>query len=280
VVSHPKRCNMKVSSSRTKKDGSAEDAGFLADRIGPDVADEQIRQGDMWNERYPASGENRPIEPKGPRLKGPGILKWILFLLIIGYAVISYYRIPMLSALGDYLILDHPLKRADLIVCTPGPPLEQSLTAAELYQRGLAPRIFIPQEPPPAGLDILREQGGRYPEASDLFMETLKHLNVPESACTVGNRAVDSVWEEAEELREWVLRKEIRSMIIVTPPYSARRTYRLFKNILDGKEVEIMISPSRYSGFQADTWWKRDRYVSDVIMEYLKLIYYGIRGLW
>lgn len=272
---------MEVSLSRTKKDGIAEDmAGFLSEWIGPDSAEEEARQGDMGNERYPASVENRPIEPESGRLKGPNILKWILFLLIIGYAVISYYRIPILTALGDYLILDHPLKKADLIVCTPGPPLEQGLTAAGLYQRGLAPRIFIPQEPPPGGLEIFTEKGGRYPRASDLFMETLKHLNVPESACTVGKRAVDSVWEEAEELRGWVLRREIRSMIIVTPPYKARRTYRVFKNTLGGEEVEIMISPSRYSGFQADAWWKRDRYMSDVITEYQKLIYYGIRDLW
>lgn len=272
---------MKVSLSRTKKDGSGEDmTGFLSDWIGPAAAEEQTRQGDMGNETYPASAENRPIEPEGTRLKGPSILKWILFLLIIGYAVISYYRVPILTALGDYLILDHPLKKADLIVCTPGPPLEQVLTAAELYQKGLAPRIFIPRKPPPAGLHVLNEQGGRYPEASHIFMETLKQLKVPESACTVSNRSVDSVREAAEALQQWVLRKEIRSMIIVTPPYRARRTYRVFKSILDGNEVEIMISPSRYSGFQADTWWRSDRYRSDVIMEYQKLIYYGIGGLW
>jgi uncharacterized SAM-binding protein YcdF (DUF218 family) len=272
---------MRVSLSRRRKRESAENmGGFVSEWIGPDAAEEEARQGDMGNAGDPASVENRPIEPGKGGLKGPSTLKWILFLLIIGYAVISYYHVPILTALGNYLILDHSLKKADLIVCTPGPPLEQSLTAAELYQRGLAPRLFIPLEPPPAGLDILRAQGGRYPETSDLFRETLKGLNVPESACIVGNRAVDSVWEEAEELRKWVLRKEIRSMIIVTPPWSARRTYRVFKHILGNNEVEIMISPCRYSGFQADNWWKRDRYKGDVIIEYQKLTYYAIRGLW
>jgi len=272
---------MKVSLSKTQKDGSAEDmAGFFPGWMGPDPAGGQKRQGDMGNDRSPSSAENRPIEPEGTRLKGPGILKWILFLLVIGYAVISYYRVPILTALGGYLILDHPLKKADLIVCTPGPPLGQALTAARLFREGLASRIFIPRKSPPAGLDILKEEGGRYPEASDLFMETLKQLKVPESACTVSNRGVDSVREAAEALQPWALQKEIRSMIIVTPPYRARRTYRVFQNAFDGNEVEIMVSPSRYSGFQADTWWRSDRYRSEVIMEYQKLIYYGIGGLW
>lgn len=275
---------MRVSLSRTKKAGSTKDmAGFLSEWIRPDAAEEHNRQRDQpdrYSEMDPASVENRPIEPEGSRLKGPSVLKWILFLLIIGYAVISYYHVPILTALGNYLVLDHPLKKADLIVCTPGPPLEQILTAAGLYQKGLAPRLFIPREPPPAGLDTLMEQGGRYPESSHLFMETLKGLNVPESACIVGDRSIDSIWEEAEELRKWVLRKELKSLIIVTPPYRARRTYRVFTSILDGKEVEIMVSPSRYSGFQADNWWKRDRYKGDVIIEYQKLFYYTIRGLW
>lgn len=267
----------------SNKDGSAGDlTGILSKWIGPD-SQEEARQGDSGSggsEQYPASAENRPIEPEGGRSKGPSIWKWLLFLLVVGYAIISYYRVPILTAMGDYLILDHPLKAADLIVCTPGPPLEQSLTAAELFQKGLAPRIFIPQEPPPAGLDILREKGGRYPETRGLFVDTLKSLNVPESAYIVGKDVVDSLREEAEALKERVQKKEVRSMIVVTPPYSARRTYRVFRDILEGEGAEIMISPSRYSGFKADTWWKRDRYVSAAIMEYQKLIYSAVSGLW
>jgi len=272
---------MKVSLSRKKKGGASEEIStFLSEWIGPDAGKKEARKDDGGEKRDAEPVEYRPIEPEKRRLKGPGILKWILFLLIIAYAVISYYRVPILTGLGNYLILDHPLKRADLIVCTPGPPLEQSLTAAELFQKGLAPRIFIPREAPPAGLDILRDQGGRYPESSDLFMETLTSLNIPQSACIVGNRAVDSVWDEAEGLRKGVLSPEIRSMIVVTPAERARRTYRVFNHILDGKKLEIMMSPSRYSGFRADNWWKSSRHISDAFMEYQKLVYYAVRGIW
>jgi uncharacterized SAM-binding protein YcdF (DUF218 family) len=236
---------MNVSVSGTKKGkGADEMAGILSQWIGPDAAGGQAQKGDTSIGRYPASEERSPIEPKGLRWKGSGILKWVLFVVIIGYAVMSYYQVPILTALGNYLVFDHPLKKADLIVCTPGPPLEQILTAADLYRRGLAPRIFIPREIPPPGLDTLREQGGRYPEASDLFMETLERLNVPKSACVLSDRVVDGIWEEAEELLEWVQGEEIRSMILVAPPYRARRTYRVFRYVLDGKEMEFMVSPS------------------------------------
>ena len=272
---------MKVSLSRKNPAGSTKElSALLSEWIGPDAGKKEAQQDNRGEAKDPAPAEYRPIEPESGRLKGPGILKWILFLLILAYAVISYYHVPILTAMGNYLILEDPLKKADLIVCTPGPPLEQSLTAAELYHQGLAPRIFIPQEAPPAGLSALKEQGGHYPEASGLFMETLTGLNVPESACIVGNRVVDSVWEEAEALRNRVLRLGIRSMIVVTSASRSRRTYRVFKHILDGKEVTIMMSPSRYSGFKADSWWKRDRTISDAVTEYQKLVYYAIRGIW
>ncbi len=272
---------MKVSLSRMKKTGNnEEESSLLSQWIGPDASKDEVQNNAPEEKKEPVMVDNRPIEPERSRFKGSGILKWIIFLLFIGYAVISYYRVPILTALGDYLILEHPLKKADLIVCTPGPPLEQSLTAAELYQRGLAPRIFIPQETAPDGLDILKEKGGRYPEGCGLIMATLKSLNVPESAWSIGTRAVDSVREEAEELHKWLLQEGGSSMIVVTSPSRARSTYRIFKKVLDGKKVEIMIAPSRYAGFKADSWWKRDRYISDVIIEYQKLAYYAIKGLW
>ena len=272
---------MKAALSKMKNVGNNENLpSILSQWIGPDASKQDVQDSDPEENKEPEFVDNRPIEPEKSRLKGPSILKWAIFILIIGYTVISYFQVPILTAMGNYLIIEHPLKKADLIVCTPGPPLEQSLMAAELYQKGLAPRIFIPQEPAPDGLDILKEQGGSYPEASGLFMAALRSLHIPESVCVVGTRVVDNIWEEAEELQKGVLRKGGRSIIIVTSPSRARRTYLVFKKVLEGKKVEIMISPSRYSGFTADSWWKKDRYISDAIIEYQKLAYYALKGLW
>lgn len=270
-----------LSSLKMKKAGSNKDAAsFLSEWIGPQISKEQPRTDDFSDKRKAELVDDRPIEPESRRFKGQSIVKWIFFILFIAYMAISYYRVPILTALGNYLILEHPLKEADLIVCTPGSPLEQSLMAAELYKRGLAPRIFIPEETPPDGLQILKEQGGRYPEASGLFISTLKSLNVPESAFIVGNLAVDSIREEAEEVREVVMGKGYRSMIIVTSPSRARLAYLIFEKVFDGEKLEIMIAPSQYSDFKADNWWKRDKYVDEVVFGSQKVLYHTIKNLW
>ena len=270
-----------LSSLKMKKAGNNEDtASLFSEWIGPKTSKEQAQVEDYGETMGAELGDNRPIEPKSTRLKGPSIVKWIFFILFVAYMVISYYRVPILTALGNYLILEHPLKKADLIVCTPGGPLEQSLMAAELYKRGLAPRIFIPEETPPDGLEILKAQGGRYPETSGLFITTLKSLNIPESAFIVGKLAVDSIQKEAEEVREVVTEKEYNSIIIVTSPSSARRAYLIFEKAFGGEKLKIMISPSRYSDFKADNWWKRDKYLNEVVFECQKLLYHTIKNLW
>ena len=274
---------MKVSlpDLKMRKTGNNKDAAsLLSDWIGPQTSKEQAQVEDYGETKEAELMDGRPIEPKSRRFKGQSIVKWIIFTLFIGYMVISYYRVPLLTALGNYLIFEHPLTKADLIVCTPGSPLEQSLMAAELYKRGLAPHIFIPEETPPDGLQILKEQGGRYPEASGLFITTLKSLNVPASAFIVGKLAVDSIREEAEEVRKVVMEKEYRSMIIVTSPSRARLAYLIFEKVFAGDNLEIMIAPSQYSDFKANSWWERGKYVDEVVFESQKMLYHTINNLW
>jgi len=272
---------MSLSSLKMKKDGNNKDAASLVSEwIGAQTSKEQTQVEDYGETKGAELGDNRPIEPGSTRFRGQSIVKWVFFILFISYMVVSYYRVPILTVLGNYLIVEHPLKKADLIVCTPGSPLEQSLMAAELYKRGLAPRIFIPEETPPDGLQILKEQGGHYPEASGLFITTLKSLNVPGSAFIVGKLAVDNIREEAEEVREVVINKSYTSIIIVTSPPRARRTYLIFEKVFEGEKLEIMLSPSQYSNFKADNWWTRDKYLNEVIFECQKLVYHTIKNLW
>ena len=267
--------------NRKVKAGNNKDAAsLLSEWIGPQTLKKQAQVEDFGEKREAELMDDRPIEPGSRRFKGQSIIKWIIFILFIGYMVISYYRVPLLTALGNYLIFEHPLTKTDLIVCTPGSPLEQSLTAAELYKRGLSPRIFIPEETPSAGIDILKTQGGLYPEGSELFITILKSLNIPESAFMVGKHTVDSILEEAEEIREVVMEKGYRSIIIVTSPSGARRTYLIFEKVFDGEKLEIMISPSQYSDFKADSWWKRGKYVNEVVFESQKVLYHTIKNLW
>ena len=111
---------------------------------------------------------NQPIEP-GSGKSSSGFLKWSFFIILIGYTLFSYYHVPFLTWVGSLLVLEHPVKRADLIVCTPGDPFEVGLMAADLYKKKMAKQIFIPETPPSTALMLVNEQGEAIPPPGSCF---------------------------------------------------------------------------------------------------------------
>ncbi len=224
--------------------------------------------------------DNRPIEPEKKRFRGPNLLKWIIFLLLILYTLVSYFHAPILKSAGSYLVVKHSLKKTDLIVCLMGGPVERGLEAADLYKTGLAPYIFIGREELPDGTQTLNERGVRFPESRALLIMMLENLGVPGSACLVNDNFVGSTMEEAKVIGDFVRDKGFRSLIVVTSPTHTRRAWLTFENVFKKDDVEVLMAPSRYTKFKPDDWWKTRRYAKEVIVEYQKLIYYTYKYFW
>ena len=220
---------------------------------------------------------NRPIEPEGKKSNRPRISKWIVFLLVIGLILLSHYRAPILTYIGNYLIVKQPLENADLIVCMASEPVARGLAAAEFYKNGLAPRVFIMRKELPDGYEDLKERKIHYPETRDLLIMMLEGLGVPRSACLTSDHFVGSTFEEGKMVRDYVREQGYRSLIIVTSPYHTRRTWLTFKKLFEKDGVKVIMMPSHYSGFRADDWWKTNKYIKELIIEYQKLIYYTLK---
>ncbi|MBW1913123.1 MAG: YdcF family protein [Deltaproteobacteria bacterium] len=226
-----------------------------------------------------------PIEAEGKLITKQNILRWFIFLLFIIYLLLSFLHVPILTRLGRYLILEHPPQKSDLIVCLAGGNIERGLAAVDAYRDGLAPQIFIAREELPDSYELLKERGIKYPESIDLMIILLKESGVPESAILTSDAQVKSTIEEATLVREEVEKRGFKSLIILTSPTHSRRawfTYRkVFEDsdvrILEDSDVRILALPSKYSKFKPEDWWKRRRYVRDVIIEYQKLIFYAIK---
>jgi uncharacterized SAM-binding protein YcdF (DUF218 family) len=161
-----------------------------------------------------------------------------------------------------------------------GEPVERGLTAAQLYKNGLAPRIFSGREKLPDGYAILQAKGLHYPETRDLLSRMLNGLGVPKTAYLSNDLFVESTFEEALVVRDVVLKKGYRSLIIVTSPAHSRRSWLTYKRVFEDDSVEIGIVPSRHTNFKLEDWWKTRKYVREVIYEYQKLIYYTLKYFW
>jgi uncharacterized SAM-binding protein YcdF (DUF218 family) len=214
--------------------------------------------------------ENEPMGPQSKRSKLPIFIKWSFFLLIIIYSLLSYYRIPILNHLGQYLVVQHPLKKADLIVCMTGFPAERGMAAAEIYKTDLAAQIWVSKEPAHDSLKKLQRRGIDYPDNRDLLIRVLQGLGVPKAACLLSEETVETMVDEIKAVKEICLAEGYRTLIVVTSPFQARRTWLTYQKLL-GEDFDIMIMPTPYSRFGPNRWWENKRYKEEVMIEYLKL---------
>ena len=221
----------------------------------------------------------KPIEPESAPSTSLSLFKWVLFIAVFIYILLSFFHGPILTRLGKYLVVQHPAAKSDLIVCLAGDDVGRGLASADLFARGLAPRIFIAREPIPDGLETLKQKGIAYSESVDRVMMILKGLGVPETAVIRGDQPVQSTIEEAERGGALIKEKKFRSLILVTSPTHSRRAWLTFRQVIPDKDFRITVIPTPYSKFRAEDWWKTRKYVREVILEYQKLIYYKAKGL-
>ena len=219
----------------------------------------------------------KPIEPGRKRRWRQTLLKGFVFLFAISYLVISYYRAPILTEVGRFLILEHPPQNSDLIVCLAGGNIERGLATADVYQRGLAPQIFIAREELPDSYALLKEKGIEYPRNVDLLAMVLTRLGVPKSAILMGDRPVKSTIEEASLIREVVKKRGYQSILIITSPTHTKRAWLTFRKVFEKMDVRILMLGSPYSEFRPENWWKKRKYIRTLIIEYQKLIFYVLR---
>ena len=234
-------------------------------------------KGDNIMDQEKAPSATRPMEPERKKSWKQDAFKWLMFLLVILYVLLTYYHAPILTRVGRFLIVTHPPQKSDLIVCLAGANIERGLAAADAYQKDLAPRIFTAMEEPPDSFELLKEKGIEYPRSVDLQVRLLTELGVPQSAILISDRPAKSTIEEAEMLKEVAVEKGYTSILVITSPTHTRRALLTYKKVFEKIDVRILMYASSYSKFNPEDWWKQRRYVRAVIIEYQKLLFYFLR---
>ena len=220
-----------------------------------------------------------PIDQETSRPGRISVVKWLPILIILIYFALSYFRVPVLTAIGEYLVVSSAPEKSDLIVCLAGNNIERGLATADAFKMGLAPRIYIAREEVPDGYWELKQRGVQYPETIDLLVMILKGLGVPEAAVIRGDTPSGSTWQEAELVKGLAEKMNYKSIVLVTSPIHTRRTYLTFKKIMGEKEYRLFVVPSPYSEFKAQTWSQSRRFEREVLVEYQKLFYYTLESL-
>ena len=197
---------------------------------------------------------------------------WILavgLLLGLGYAS----RVPILRGIGGVLTVEDDVAPADLIVVLPSDVTTRPFRAAQLYRRGLAPRVVVPRV-----ADGPAVRMGLMPNPTDVIVGILKREGVPASAITVlGDAPVTSTADEARAVRNHLLEHPARRLLLVTSDYHTRRARFAFRRALSGLGVEVLAVGAPHDTFGDRDWWRSESGLVAYFEEYVKLLYYVVR---
>lgn len=200
----------------------------------------------------------------------------LLLVLAAGFYLGSPY---LLSAVGRYLITQHPLGKADMILVLAGQAYLRVPEAARVYHDGFAPRILLSNEIRPRGWEELRRLGIRFPESQEIGLAILEALRIPRDAILALEERPNSTWAEMQAVARFLKGQPVRTMIIVTSKSHTTRAYKIYSAGL-GSSVRVIMHPVPNDPFDPTRWWRDRRDAKDVLHEYQALADFWRLKLW
>ena len=187
---------------------------------------------------------------------------------ILAFGIVFLFREPILQSIGDYLVVQDELQRADVIHVISGENYRAEY-GIQLYKQGYARFLFF--------------TGGwcdyHHLNHAQHSREMALAQGIQGEAILTDEAEIDSTYAEAIRLKEWIdgHSEAIHSVIVVSDPHHMRRARWAYRRVF-GNEVKISMAPvpivlSMYHS----QWWKDKESRSMVRDEYLKFVFYIAR---
>jgi uncharacterized SAM-binding protein YcdF (DUF218 family) len=171
--------------------------------------------------------------------------------------------------IGRWLVVEDPLEHAGAIAVLSGGMPSRAMEAADLFQRGVAPEVWLTSAAGPEA--DLKALGITYRREQDYDFEILTRLGVPASAIAVLEDPVTNTQDEVQVIAEALHRRGKENVVLVTSPPHTRRVRRLWKDLVGSSPRAIIRSAAR-DPYDARHWWRNTRDSLAVVRETLGLL--------
>jgi uncharacterized SAM-binding protein YcdF (DUF218 family) len=172
---------------------------------------------------------------------------------------------PMLHAVAELWIVSDRLDQAEAIVVLGGGLGVRPAAAADLYRRGISPRVVVARA---------ETDRGRH---ARLNIEALMRHGVPPSVIATFNYRLLSTYGEARGVRDWARSSGINSVVIPIDIFSARRVRWIFNRILGPAGIRVTVHAVAPPWYNRDDWWRHEEGRADFRDELIKFAYYLLR---
>ncbi|MGB2624051.1 MAG: ElyC/SanA/YdcF family protein [Candidatus Acidiferrum sp.] len=190
----------------------------------------------------------------------------ISFLLLDIAVLLTYFSLPVL---GNWLVREDPIQKADAIAVLTGHFPDRAVEAAQLYQSGYASEIWL-THPKKGG--VLDEYGElRHPAEDSRNFEVLRSFGVPEEAIRVLDLPIVNTADELNAIGSGLKQSGGSSVIIVTSKAHTRRVYSLWDKYHAG-DGAVVVRAESYDDFTPSCWWQTSSTRSQGVHELLGMI--------
>ena len=197
------------------------------------------------------------------------------------FIVLLLFGLWVLGApfLARNLIIEKTLDKADAILVLGGSStyIERTQKAAELFKKGVVPRIFLTDDGEQAGWSKIEKRNPPYVE---LARNSLIAQGVPPENIEILEPQVTGTIYEARILSEKAKSVNLKSVLIVTSAYHTRRAFSTIQRIFieNNQPIELgIVSPP--TGEQTPppfSWWLSANGWNFVAGEYVKSFGYWV----
>jgi uncharacterized SAM-binding protein YcdF (DUF218 family) len=203
-----------------------------------------------------------------------------LLVVVLVLSVGLYFGSPyLLTAVGRYLVTEHPLVKADLVLVLSGHAFLRVPEAARLYHEGFAPRILLTKELRERGMDDLQRLGIRFLDHQEAAIAILDALRIPRSAILTIEERADSTQSEMLIVARFLKSHPVKRLIIVTNKSHTTRAYKIFTTGL-GPRIQLIMRPVPNDPFDPTRWWHDRTDSKAVLHEYEALADFWRLRLW
>ncbi len=191
----------------------------------------------------------------------------ILCIIILQFPL--FYKF-WLGQMGGWLIYQDKIEKADAILVLGGGRGERVLQGAELFRKKYADLIMMTGEFERVLYGPVYHwavQGQKL--AGSRGVPKNKILPILDSKSTH-----DDATLSLAECRK----RHAKSLIVVTEPFHTKRAFYVFKKVYKDAGIKVMIYPVQDSWYRKDTWWDSELGLLATTDEYIKFVYYQLKG--
>jgi hypothetical protein len=190
-------------------------------------------------------------------------------------AMLWLVHVPLFRGIGDFLIADEPLAKADYIVMLPwvagdSIAIEQAIARVRRSEAG---GLLFFQMPATRG-----ERSGAWPDYESAVRADLKGRGIAERSIVFVPGPSRNSWEAAHALGQWLSDRPMPRLDVLCPRFRGRYERHVFATVLPSDVVAGLHFAAAAGRIDETNWWEEREGIQMVFQGYVELVFIALNG--